>query len=263
MESIILRNTIKKTKLVFRVFHIFLCDDDFDFLAEIKERVNAYIKKHNIAAKIYTFTSMEKISDQLLKTCDIAILDIDFTGKQYSGIDIARRLRAFRNDSIVIFATNFIEYAPEGYEVQAFRYIMKHDIPEKLEGYLDQAVKRLHTDSDTIKFQINGEIVDLPLSQILYIEAQLHTVKVFVQTKERHQVREYSFYSSIGRLEQHLSEKGFLRVHKSYLVNSAHIKRYQFQSVELTAGIVLKASASRYAEQKAKYLLWKGQIINE
>lgn len=263
MEGIILQNSIKKTKLVFRVFHIFLCDDDVDYLAEIKDRVNSFIKKRNIAAKLYTFTSMEKISDQLLKTCDIAILDIDFTGKQYSGIDIARRLRTFRNDSVIIFATNFIEYAPEGYEVQAFRYIMKHDIPEKLEGYLEQSIKRLHTDSDTIKFQINGEIVDLPLAQILYIEAQLHTVKVFVQTKNRSQVREYSFYGSIGKLEQHLSEKGFLRVHKSYLVNSAHVKRYQFQSVELNYGIVLKASARRYADQKAKYLFWKGQVFNE
>ena len=110
-------NSTNKAKLVFRMYHVFLCDDDAEYLANLKNRVSSFVQSNNIAAKIYTFSSMESISDQLLKTCDIAILDIDFTGKDYSGIDIAKRLRTFRNDAVVIFATNFIEYAPEGYEV--------------------------------------------------------------------------------------------------------------------------------------------------
>ena len=104
-------NLTTKAKLVFRMYHVFLCDDDADYLADLKRRVSSFIQSNNIAAKIYTFSSMESISNQLLKTCDIAILDIDFTGKDYSGIDIAKRLRTFRNDAVVIFATNFIEYA--------------------------------------------------------------------------------------------------------------------------------------------------------
>lgn len=262
MDNKALTNPTNKAKLVFRLYHIFLCDDDVEYLTDLKNRVTAFIQSHNIVAKIYTFSSMEAISNQLLKTCDIAILDIDFTGKNYSGIDIAKRLRTFRNDAVVIFATNFIEYAPEGYEVQAFRYIMKHDIPKKLEDYLNQAIKRLHTDNETIKFQINGEVIDIPLTQILYIEAQLHSVKVFVQT-QGNKIREYCFYGSIGKLDTHLSEKGFLRIHKSYLVNAEHVRRYQCHTMELDTGIILKASASRYAEQKAKYLLWKGQIFND
>lgn len=263
MDNKTLINSTNKAKLVFRMYHVFLCDDDAEYLANLKNRVSSFIQSNNIAAKIYTFSSMESISDQLLKTCDIAILDIDFTGKEYSGIDIAKRLRTFRNDAVIIFATNFIEYAPEGYEVQAFRYILKHDIPKKLDDYLHQAIKRLHADNETIKFQINGEVIDIPLAQILYIEAQLHTVKVFVQAQDKSKLREYCFYGSIGKLDQHLSEKGFLRIHKSYLVNAEHVRRYQCQTMELDNGIILKASASRYAEQKAKYLLWKGQVFND
>ena len=262
MESMVSKTSSKKAKLVFKVLHIFLCDDDASYLADIKDRVSNFISRNSIVAKIFTFSSMEEISDQLLKSCDIAILDIDFSNKNYSGIDIARRLRIMRKDAVIIFATNFIEYAPEGYEVQAFRYIIKHDVPRKLDLYLAQAVKKLDLDNETIKFQINGEVIDIPLSHILYIEAQLHTVKVFVQNPKRNQIREYTFYGAIGKLDQHLSEKGFLRIHKSYLVNAAHVRRYQFQSIELKSGIVLKASASRYAEQKEKYLLWKGQIFN-
>lgn len=245
------------------MFHIILCDDDIEYLKILRDRVSGFIQHNNMSAKIHTFTKMDAISSQLMKLCDIAILDIDFKGETYSGIDIARRLRTFRNDSVIIFVTNFIEYAPEGYEVQAFRYIIKQDIPKKLEINLAQALKHLSTDSENIRFQINGELVDIPLHQIIYIEAQLHTVKVFVKTPKKCSIREYSFYGSIGKLDQHLCDKGFLRIHKSYLVNAAHVKRYQCHSIELTSGIVLKASAGRYAEQKAKYLLWRGHVINE
>lgn len=253
----------QKARLVFRMFHIFLCDDDVEYLANLKSQVTGFIQNSGIMAKIYTFTSMEAISDQLIKSCDIAILDIDFAGKKHNGIDIAKRLRGFRKDAMIIFATNYIEYAPEGYEVQAFRYIMKRDIPQKLFDYLDQAIKRLHTDIEVIQFQINGERIDIPISQILYIESQLHTVRVFVQGQGKSKPVEYSFYSSISKLEQQLSEKGFLRIHKSFLVNAAHVQRYQCHALKLDCGIELNASASRYAEQKAKYLLWKGHVMND
>lgn len=254
--------TYYNAKLVFRVYNVILCDDDVLFLSLLKERVAKTILKNNIKAKIYTYTAMEEISDQILKTCDIAILDIDFSGKNYSGLDIARHLREFRTDAVIIFATNYIEYAPEGYEVQAFRYILKSEISQKLEGYLEPAFAHLQASSETIKFQINGEIVSIPLEHILYIEAQLHTVKVLVQSKDPKNPKEYIFYSSIGKLEQQLSEKGFLRIHKSYLVNMAHIRQYQCRKVLLDNGKELNASANRYSEQKERYLVWKGLSFN-
>lgn len=251
-----------RTRLVFSMYNILLCDDDAIFLDRLKSQIIDLSHRANVQFKIFSYNCLEQISDQIIKSCDIAILDVDFEGKQYSGLDIARRLRLFRNDAVIIFVTNYIEYAPEGYEVQAFRYLLKKDIARQMGTYFNQALQHLHKNTETIKFQINGEIIDIPLKNILYIEAQLHTVKVFVQQKDTKKIREYSFYSSIGKLDQHLADKGFLRIHKSYLVNMVHIQRYQCQKVELVNGMQLKASASRYADQKEKYLLWKGHIIN-
>lgn len=75
---------------------------------------------------------MERIPDSILSGCDIAFLDIDFEGKRYNGIDIARRIRSKRKDAVIIFVTNYIEYAPEGYEINAFRYVLKSEISRKL-----------------------------------------------------------------------------------------------------------------------------------
>lgn len=251
-----------KARLVSTMYNILLCDDDSLFLERLQKQVSELSSQANVHVKIYSYNYLEQISDYIIKSCDIAILDIDFEGRSYSGLDIAKRLRLFRRDAVIIFATNYLEYAPEGYEVQAFRYLLKKDLGRKLRTYFSQALQYLDTNSETFKFQINGEIIDIPLSNILYFEAQLHTVKVYVQQNTSKTIREYSFYSSIGKLEQYLSDKGFLRIHKSYLVNMAHIQCYQFQKVQLLNGIELKASAKRYAEQKEKYLLWKGYVIN-
>lgn len=245
------------------MFRVILCDDNQPFLNNLSALIEKSLTQMGQKYKIHTYTAMEQISDQLLSSCDIAVLDIDFTGKLYNGLDIARRLRNFRSDSIIIFVTNYIEYAPEGYEVQAFRYVLKSDVVAKLDGYLRQAIQKLEQSRETMKIQINGEIIDIPLNDILYIESQLHSVNVYAQRKSPcPTVKVYTFYASISKLEKQLEPQGFLRVHKSYLVNMRHIRRYQCQEVELSNGTKLSASEIRYSEQKQKYLLWKGTVIN-
>lgn len=262
LSQSIAENT-QKTRWIPQMFRIVLCDDDQSFIKNLSALIEKSLAQIGQKCKIHTFTAMEQISDQLLSSCDIAFLDIDFTGKPYNGLDIARRLRKFRTDSVIIFVTNYVEYAPEGYEVQAFRYVLKSDVASKLDGYLQQGIQKLEQARETMKIQINGEIIDIPLNDILYIESQLHSVNVYVQRKAPHpSLKVYTFYASISNLEQQLEPQGFLRVHKSYLVNMRHIRRYQCQEVELSNGAKLSASETRYAAQKKKYLLWKGNVVN-
>ena len=236
-----------------------ICDDDNSFAEKLQTRIEEILEKHSIKTKIHTYNSLESIGDPILRSCDIAFLDVDFAQADYSGMDIARKLRAERADTVIIFVTNYIEYAPEGYEVQAFRYSLKSDIWDKLENYLQLSVKKLQSARETFKIQISGEIIDIAIDNILYIESQLHTVTIYVQRdKYGKQVKEYTSYAAIGELEQQLAPLGFLRVHKSYLVNMKHIKKYQCKEVLLSNDAVLRASVKNYREQKDKYLLWKG-----
>ena len=118
------------------MIRIIICDDDDVFLNKLQHAIEVALQRMDISAKIHTFNSMEKIGQPIFASCDIAFLDIDFAHTRYNGLDIARTLRKVRKDAIIIFVTNFIEYAPEGYEVQAFRYVLKIDIEKKLQEYL-------------------------------------------------------------------------------------------------------------------------------
>ena len=96
---------------------ILICDDDTTMIATMRAAVESVLKEFDKKARIHTFTDATSISEQILSGCDIALLDIDFNGAGYNGMDIARKIRSLRSDTIIIFITNFIEYAPEGYEV--------------------------------------------------------------------------------------------------------------------------------------------------
>lgn len=233
------------------MLRILICDDDVALVGTMRSIVESVLNECSRKAKIYTFTDASAVSDQVLSSCDIALLDIDFEGATYNGIDVARRLRAFRSDTVIIFVTNFIEYAPEGYEVQAFRYVLKRDIRRDLEPNLLLAIQNLN--KETLSIQSNGENINLLPDDILYLEVRQHSVTAVMR-----QQTEYSFYASLSELEQRLEPLGFLRIHKSYLVNMKYLKKFQCRETLLKNGITLRVGETRYAENKRKYLLWKG-----
>lgn len=241
------------------VIRIIICDDDEAFLERLRNAIDSAMQDMNIKAKMHTYSRMEDIGQPILESCDIAFLDIDFVGARYNGMDIARKLRNARKDAIIIFVTNFIEYAPEGYEVQAFRYVLKLDVESKLKDYLQQAVAQLQSVCEMLKIKVNGEIIDIPLKSILYIESQLRMVLIHAQKDSSGKsVKQYSCYASLSDMEKQLEPQGFLRIQKSYLVNMTHLQRFQYREAMLDNGTILPVSEKNYAGLKQKYLYWRG-----
>lgn len=236
---------------------ILICDDDFQMVAVMKAVTGSILSGAEKKAKIHTFTDAASVSEQILSGCDIALLDIDFDGAEYNGMDIARKLRSLRSDTVIIFVTNFIEYAPEGYEVQAFRYILKRDLEADLKVVLPLALRQLN--QETLPIQVNGEIIKVPLDDILYLEVQQHNVTVVTRRLALdRKPKEYCFYATLSDLEGRLEPQGFLRIHKSYLVNMKHLKKFQCREATLDNGTILRVGEKGYAENKQKFLLWKG-----
>ena len=242
------------------VIRVLICDDDLLFLTKLESYIQSFFQQAGVKSKVHAYRTWEEIGTVLLSSYDIAILDMDFSQKNYTGIDIAKQLREARSDAVIIFLTNYIEFAPEGYEVQAFRYIIKSELSKKLEPCLNLALNHLNASKETMKIQINGELIDIRFTNILYFEVQQHTVIAYVEKGSINKViKQYRFYSSLSTLENQLAPHGFLKIHKSYLVNMEKIKKFQCHEAVLTNGTTLRVSARTYSQQKEKYLLWKGR----
>lgn len=231
---------------------VLICDDDRDSLDSIHQKTEAVFTKLNIQGKFDLFDTCEVFSQDSLDSLDIALLDVDFEGQNLNGIGLARKLRQVNKRAVILFITNFIEYAPEGYEVQAFRYILKRDLDAVLGRYLMEALELLSDSNDCLRLEYRGQLLELSFDSILYLEVLGHSVSIVTEEET------YTLTASLSSFEQELENHGFLRVHKSYLVNMRHIKKFQCRELILDNGTALRVSEKSYAEQKRKFLLWKG-----
>ncbi len=249
-----------QTEIGANMIRILLCDDDTVFLVQMRTEIRTVLSKAHVGAVIHTATCAEDIPAELFVSCDLYFLDIDFSGRRYTGMDIAREIRRENQNAIIIFLTNYIEYAPQGYEVQAFRYVLKSDVHPKLEQYLLEAINKLSVQRESIQVRISGEPITLYLENIIFVEAMAHSSIIHAKNEDDEDGRQkiHKLYASLSSMEELLSDRGFLRIQKSYLVNMRRIKKLRCSEVTLDDGTTLPVSEKTYAEQKKKYLLWKG-----
>ena len=242
----ILRETIGKNNI-----KIILCDDDPVFLKELHNEVERTFAKLSMKAAITAFDSPAHILPKQLEECDVAFFDIDFEREDQNGIDIARSLRQVNGHALIFFVTNYIDYAPAGYEVQAFRYILKRDMGEVLERYILQAMENMAEGQEYLRLHDREKTVNIPLEQISYLEVMDHYVSLHAGEKV------YTLGATLASLEKEMELHGFLRIQKSYMVNMRSIYIFSCRECVLADGTTLPVSAKNYSQQKQKYLLWK------
>ena len=172
---------------------------------------------------------------------DLVFLDIEMPGM--NGITVARRLRQLHRDVPIVFLTSHIEYALEGYEVNALRYLTKPIQPKKLQEVLDFVSKSLQAQRVLwIKTELGEE--KLPVDQILYMEAQYQNVRICVKNS-CHCVR-----YNLADYEKELAEDGFFRIHRGYLVSLRHIRSVSKGQLTLSNGTALPVSRTKEKELK-------------
>lgn len=234
--------------------NILLCDDDKDFLQRISDTVAGQPVPPGASICITKSSNPAEITDRQLSQYHIMFLDIDMDER--SGMDIARRVRELHLDTVIIFVTNYPEFSMEGYEVRAFRYLLKQELEQKLPNYFRDALAELPRDDKVLRFSANAESFNIPYKDILYLESNqrviyLYTVKP-MQAPDR-------FYGKMEDLAAELEGDGFLRIQKSYLVNMAYIKKFNYDRVVLFDGKELSVSEKRYSQMKVQYLSWKNK----
>lgn len=234
--------------------HILVCDDDCRFAQDLTDRIQQQVRKSLKRVKVDCITDPAELPNLPLEHYDIAFLDIDMY--PFNGIAIARRLHEIRRDMVLIFVTNYVEYSIEGYEVQAFRYLLKSELDSKLEQYVSQAITVCRKVRDTIRLYCEGEDVDLKPKQIMYAEVSQKKVILHLTQMNRTTL---TANISLSELEEALEERGFVRVHKAYLVNMAYIKSLQSNCLYLTDDTRLKVSTHNASQIRKTYVQWRGR----
>ena len=135
-----------------------------------------------------------------------------------NGITLAKEIRKRTGQVQIVFLTGHVEYAIEGYEVNALRYLTKPVNEEKLKEVLRHVMDQ-NVQGKQLILREDGEDLVLNVSDIYYMEAQNQYVMIYASDGE-HLIR-----ANIGDFEEQLKNDGFYRIHRGYLVSLAKVKK--------------------------------------
>ncbi len=231
------------------MFTVALCDDDELVSRRLKNIINGWSHECDTPVEIHSYQTGEALLEEWNTTrFDLIFLDIDMPGK--NGIDTARQIRKLDVDTIIVFLTGYDSYAISGYEVQAYRYILKPISDLDLHRILSDArqiVKRRRTEYITLN--MDGSFIKLAIKDILYIESFDHTTNLVTRFSTIKYSRGLSF------VENELSGLGFLRCHRSFLVNMKHIFGLRADNfITLSNGQIIPVSRNRLKQVKTAVL---------
>lgn len=165
-------------------------------------------------------------------------------------------LFSFDQSFILIFVTNYGEYAAEGYEVNAFRFLPKLQLKVKLPDYFSKALAACQSKNRTINVFCEGESTSVFLDQLVYAETDGRAAILHISDTPPKTLK---VRMPLRSMEDKLCDEGFLRIHNSYLVNMNYLSSLQTSGATLTTGETLPLSLHNYRAIKSKYLEWKGR----
>ncbi|NCE78206.1 DNA-binding response regulator [Turicibacter sp. TS3] len=239
------------------MIYLALCDDDDVFRLKFKEMLTRVLDNAGIFHHIYEFESGEDLLENYPKKLDILFLDIQM--KQLNGIETAKEIRTYDTQVDILFLTSIIDYAPEGYEVRAYRYILKSVSETKLSRHILACIRerRLKTTQDLVLREKNS-IFRIGVHSILYIETKrpnliIHTLN------GAHSIR-----MSIAEMETRLNEldgTGFYRCHNSYIISLRQVESLGSQSLKMRGGIEIPVSKYRLSVLKTALTIALGELI--
>lgn len=174
-------------------------------------------------------------------------VDLIFLDIQMPDIDGISFYKELKQKPMVIFTTAYIEYAVEGFNVDAVDYLVKPIELDRFKQACQKAVdfaeflKSTHSKSQNSLFvRSDYSLMKIPYEDIIYCETMDDYVKI-----HRTDNTTVIALMSLNKLLNKLPENEFVRVHRSYVVSLSKIdlvrgKKIKIGETEIPVGVTYK-----------------------
>lgn len=159
-------------------------------------------------------------------------VDLIFLDIQMPGMLGTQFLQTLTEKPMVVFVTAYSNYAVESYDLDVVDYLMK---PVSFERFARAAYKALdakqkkmalaaanaappsapHDTPDYFFVNVEYALVKITISEITHIEGMKDYIKIFLAGAKKPVLTK----STLKGIEEKLPAQGFMRVHKSFIVN--------------------------------------------
>jgi DNA-binding LytR/AlgR family response regulator len=106
---------------------------------------------------------------------------------------------------------------------------------------------------DAFSYKVGHNTVKVAIRDIIYFESCDHKIKIHFYVQNTYKKDE--FYGNMDHVQQQLGSFQFLRIHKAFLVNPLHVKRYSYDELYMSIGVILPIAQSKRKEIRAAQFL--------
>jgi DNA-binding LytR/AlgR family response regulator len=178
-----------------------------------------------------SFTRPSEAADYLNKfPVDLLFLDIQMP--DISGIQF---YKSFGTNKMVIFTTAFAEYAVEGFNLNAVDYLLKpimfgrfKQAALKTRDYLEYLNHNNHDKDNNLFVRSEYKLCKIEVSDIKYIEGLDNYIRIFTEHS-----KPIISHMSLKAICERLPNDVFLRVHRSFIINSKQDITYCNRNIQL------------------------------
>ena len=233
------------------MIRIAICDDDEKFSEIFKTEVSRLFSKQGVENIIQTYSNPNNFKCKIRTVkYDIIFMDIDMP--EITGIELASEIREAGSDAALVFVSNHDHFVFESFRYSAYRFIRKsnliYDTSEMVSSYCRMIKKR----PANMIFELEGKKNSVEdLSQIMYFYSIRHNILFYKSDKSSVRLAAHTYTMEL--LEKMLRDNGFIRIHKTYLLNFKWILRIENDNICLKDGDKLPLSRGRSEKVKKEY----------
>lgn len=224
---------------------IAICDNEPSTLNFVSSVIEDIAFAQNMDIKYEAFLSYESLMRQIGEF-DLFIIDYKMPG--INGMEFAKKVYSeFGTGKGLIFITAYPEIVYEAFEVRAYRFLVKPLSKEKIIEAVNEYIKDLAS-SKKLTIRIDDEFNILNTEDIYYMEAARKYTYIYLKDDC------IKCRRTITSFENELSDYGFFRIHRSYLVNINKVKKFDSRICILENGEKIFISQKKYDEFCQLYL---------
>lgn len=178
---------------------------------------------------------------------DFLLLDIEMP--LLDGMEAAREIRTINGNICIVFVTSFERYAIAGYEVGAYRYLLKPVLYDRFSAELEGVFKSTcESKSNKLCIKSQKGMTLLAFQDVSLIETNgghrisIHTSKDMLVA-----------YESMSRIEKRLPQSSFFRCHESFIVNFGHVASVDANELRMKDGRIIPISKHRKKDFKRAF----------
>lgn len=231
------------------MIRIAIVEDEQMFIDTLREYLDRYTKETGTQMAVTVFRDGADIVEGYTAEFDLILMDIEMPFMD--GMKAAREIRKLDEQVCLMFITNMSQYAVRSYEVGATDYILKPIEYFAFKEKFKRALSKLEREHQaSLAIPTRDGVAKVAVSDIYFIESQGHYLTYHTVGGD------YESRAVMSETEQELSQYGFYRASKGFLVNMRRVDGMEGNDC-LVSGThipVSRAKRAEFMQQLFKYI---------